>query len=59
MLLVRICIGKIEKNDKVQAILRGVPIRSNVEGWNCVYWVSEALQQPQADGNAIGTSQLD
>ena len=59
MLLVRICVGKIEKNDKVKAILRGVPIRDNVEGWNCVYWVAKALQLLSADDKAMGTSELD
>jgi len=58
MLLVRICIGKIEKSDRVKAILRSVPIRDNVESWNCVYWVAEALQLLAADDKCMGTSEL-
>jgi len=55
MLLVRICVGKIEKDDRTIAIIRGVPIWENMEGWNCVYWVNEALQLLQADEKAMGT----
>lgn len=58
-MLVRICIGKIEKNDRVRAILRGTPIRDNVDGWNCVYWVIEALRSLKADGKSMGTSELE
>ncbi|KAF2765264.1 hypothetical protein EJ03DRAFT_280396 [Teratosphaeria nubilosa] len=59
MLLVRVCIGKIEKDDRVRSILRSVPIRDDTENWNCVYWVKEALQLLKADGRAIGTGELD
>lgn len=59
MLLVRVCVGKIEKNDRVREILRQVPVRDSVEGWNCVSWVKEALRMLEADGESIGTSELD
>lgn len=58
MLLVRICVGKVENIDRVKAILRSVPIRDNEEGWNCVYWVIEALKLLSDDGKAMGTSHL-
>lgn len=59
MLLVRICVGKIEKNRRVKEILRNVPVRENVAGWNCVYWVVEALKRLEEDGRAMGTNELD
>lgn len=59
MLLVRICVGKVEKNSRLKEILRNVPIRDSVAGWNCVYWVVEALKRLQEDGKAMGTSELD
>ncbi|KAH8723970.1 hypothetical protein GQ44DRAFT_655675, partial [Phaeosphaeriaceae sp. PMI808] len=43
MLLVRICVAKIEKDDRIKTILRGVPTREGLQGWNYVYWVKEAL----------------
>ncbi|EPE31260.1 hypothetical protein GLAREA_12563 [Glarea lozoyensis ATCC 20868] len=36
MLLVRILVGKVEKMERIQALLRTVPIRSSEPGWNCV-----------------------
>ena len=38
--------------------MRDVPIRDNVEGWNCVSWVAEVLQLLNADGKALGTRKL-
>ncbi|KZF20584.1 hypothetical protein L228DRAFT_249337 [Xylona heveae TC161] len=59
MLLVRVMIGKVEKRDRLINILRSVPIRQNVQGWNCVWWVKEALELLRADGKALGTSILE
>lgn len=58
MLLVRICVGKIEKNDRVKTILRGVPIHGGIENWNCVHWVKEAISLLEQDKGALGTSDL-
>lgn len=59
MLLVRVLIGKVEDCSRIAVILRTTPIRPDVEGWNCVAWVMEALERVKADGKALGTSVLD
>jgi hypothetical protein len=59
MLLVRICVGKIEKADPAKEILRNVPVRGGATGWNCVYWVAEALQLLADDPKVMGSSNLD
>lgn len=59
MLLVRICVGKIQKYDRTVQILRSIPVQNNVPGWNCVSWVKEALEALERDGKAIGTGKLD
>ncbi|KAF2844340.1 hypothetical protein T440DRAFT_525650 [Plenodomus tracheiphilus IPT5] len=53
--LVRVMIAKIEKKDRFRSIVRNTLIREGVEGWNCVMWVQEALQNLKADGKALGT----
>lgn len=59
MLLVRVCVGKIKSKRDVERILRHVPIRDDVPGWNCVYWAKEALADLEGDDKAMGTSKLD
>ena len=59
MLLVRLVIGKVEKRNRFEQILRSIPIVQGDDQWNCVIWVKEALERLKADGKAIGTSQLD
>ncbi|KAL8923767.1 MAG: hypothetical protein Q9208_004415 [Pyrenodesmia sp. 3 TL-2023] len=59
MLLVRIVVGKVTSNDRLQAALRSVPIVQGDESWNCVAWVRQALEAVKADGKAVGTSQLE
>ncbi|KAI1314075.1 hypothetical protein F5Y03DRAFT_389558 [Xylaria venustula] len=56
MLLVRILIAKVVDKNRLQAILQGIPIRSDAPGWNCVGWVQEALEALVQDGKALGTS---
>lgn len=58
MLLIRVMIGKIEKTDRLEEILRQVPIKQGEPGWNCVFWVKEALEA-LVDGKVMGTSVLD
>lgn len=59
MLLVRVMIAKIEDNDRMLQILRGIPIRGGDEGWNCVGWIREALLELQNDGKVLGTSVME
>ncbi|KAG9241590.1 hypothetical protein BJ878DRAFT_220797 [Calycina marina] len=58
-LLVRVMIGKIERKDHAVDIIRKTPIKPGEPGWNCVIWVKEALTALQADGKALGTSNVD
>ncbi|TWU74366.1 hypothetical protein ED733_000287 [Metarhizium rileyi] len=44
MILVRVLIGKVKKKDRLDTILRGITIRGQSPGWNCVYWVEEAIR---------------
>lgn len=56
MLLVRITVGKIKDIKRLESIFRQIPIRSAVEGWNCVAWVKEALEAALRDKKALGTT---
>lgn len=58
MLLVRIMIAKIAKRERLVDILRGVPVRQDEPGWNCVGWVKEALENLCANGEVLGTSRV-
>lgn len=59
MLLFRVCIRKVNNGSKVESILRAVPVKGDVEGWNCVSWVMEALYLLSQDRGAMGTSKLE
>jgi len=54
-LLVRVLIAKVENRDRLESILRNVPTRQDIAGWNCIGWVKEALQSLEADRKALGT----
>ena len=56
MLLIRIVVGKVKDMSRLRAIFEGTPVRPEVEGWNCVEWVKEALLTAIKDGKALGTS---
>lgn len=44
MILARVLVGKVTSAERLAAVLRGVPVRgAGRPGWNCVWWVSEAL----------------
>lgn len=53
MILVRVIIGKVANVDRVASVLREVPVRDNQSGWNCVWWLREALEMLRADGKAL------
>ncbi|KAF5560245.1 hypothetical protein FPHYL_6758 [Fusarium phyllophilum] len=54
MLLVRIMIGKVKDGNRLESILRGIPVRPEVGGWNCVAWVKEAVEIALQDKRALG-----
>ena len=49
-------IAKVEGVDRLQTILRNVPVRPEQDGWSCKGWVKEALEALQDDGKVLGTS---
>jgi hypothetical protein len=55
MLLVRIMVGKVKNMGRLQSIFERTPVRPEVEGWNCVGWVKEALLAAMKDGKALGS----
>lgn len=59
MLLVRIIVGKVADKSCLVEILRNTPIRQGQPGWNCVFWVKEALERLKANTKALGTSVIE
>ncbi|KAH8777366.1 hypothetical protein F5883DRAFT_409224 [Diaporthe sp. PMI_573] len=53
MILVRVIIGKVANLERVASVLREVPVRDNQSGWNCVWWLREALDMLRADAKAL------
>ncbi|KAL8970776.1 MAG: hypothetical protein Q9197_003631 [Variospora fuerteventurae] len=58
-LLVRVVVAKVTSMARLQAALHGVPLVQGDPSWNCISWVRNALEAVRADGQAVGTSQLD
>lgn len=56
MLLVRILVAKVVDNSQLTSILRSTPVRQGEQGWNCVWWIKEALEKLERDGKTLGTS---
>jgi hypothetical protein len=54
MIMIRILIAKIESRERLAQLLRQIPIRQGQQGWNCVFWIKEALSQLQMSTNIIG-----
>lgn len=55
-LLLRVVIGKVKDQARLEAILKTVPMRPDVPGWNCVEWVKEAFEKVVKDGKtSMGT----
>ncbi|KAL3430688.1 hypothetical protein BDV09DRAFT_199445 [Aspergillus tetrazonus] len=55
MFRVRVMVSKVADGNRLAQILRKIPIRQNLQGWNCVAWVKEALESLSADGTALCT----
>ena len=56
MQLVRVLVAKVKDLKRIERILRAIPIRQDVRGWNCVDWMREALEALSNDGKALGTA---
>ncbi|KAL4796009.1 hypothetical protein BDV19DRAFT_156035 [Aspergillus venezuelensis] len=59
MLLIRITVEKVVDGARLVGILRNIPIRQNQPGWNCVFWLKEALDTIKADGRGLGISVIE
>jgi hypothetical protein len=58
MVLARVVIGKVKNTDRLKSILRNIPVRPEVPGWNCVDWVKEALQVVTSDGKTLDSTSI-
>lgn len=58
MILVRIVIGKVVNPERVVTLLRGVPIWDGQAGWNCVWWVREALDTLREEGGVLSRTSV-
>lgn len=59
MLLVLIMIAKVKDHRQLSNALRSTPIRQGLTGWNCVFWVKEALERLQRETKALGTKVIE
>ena len=58
-LLARILIAKIEDEDRLINLLRGLPVVQDDPSWRCRTWVASALAAIAKDGKCVGTAELD
>lgn len=56
MLLVRLVIGKIADHQRLEQILKEVPLRPDDANWNCVVWMANAFEKVVTDGRALSSS---
>lgn len=54
MQLVRVLIGKVKDMNRLKSIFRNIPVRPEVQGWNCVGWVKEGVETALQDKNTLG-----
>jgi len=52
-------IGKSSAKTALWILFEKTTIKPGEPGWNCVIWAKEALTALQADGKALGTSNVD
>ncbi|KAK5998887.1 hypothetical protein PT974_01271 [Cladobotryum mycophilum] len=55
ILLVRVLVGKVKNLERLLELFRNSPLRPDVTGWNCVYWVKEALETAAKDSNVLAS----
>lgn len=59
MLLARIMIGKVKNNAQLVATLAAVPLVQANPAWTCHIWVRNAVAALAADGESLGTKDVD
>ncbi|KAF3351849.1 DNA polymerase epsilon subunit D [Verticillium dahliae VDG2] len=55
MILVRVLAAKVKRMERLESIMRSVPVRPDVPDWTSRSWVEEACKKLQSDGKAIGS----
>lgn len=58
-LLARILIAKIEDEQRLTDILRGLQVVQGDPSWRCRTWIAGALAKIAKDGKCVGTAELD
>nr|POE56791.1 hypothetical protein CFP56_33763 [Quercus suber] len=56
MILVRVMIGKVADNLRLESVLESTPVRQGHPTWNCVGWVKEAIEVLERDRRVLGTA---
>lgn len=59
MLLVRLVMGKIADRERLEHVLRGVPLRTDDPDWNCVLWMEDAFGRLVGDGRVLDSTVRD
>ena len=57
-LLARMLIAKIENEERLIALLRGLPVVQGDSNWRCRSWIANALAEIAKDGKCVGTAEL-
>ncbi|KAL6231141.1 hypothetical protein BDW75DRAFT_244167 [Aspergillus navahoensis] len=58
-LLALILIAKVENEERLNVIIRSIPVVQHTPDWRCRTWLINALTALAKDGTAVGTSELD
>jgi hypothetical protein len=58
-LLARILIAKIEDDQRLIALFRGLPVVQGDPNWRCRHWIANGLAKIAKDGKCVGTAELD
>lgn len=57
-MLVRVLIGKVEDQTRLQTLLENVAIRQGDPGWNCASWIGDSLRVIARDGRCVGRASI-
>ncbi|KAH7396968.1 hypothetical protein DE146DRAFT_61908 [Phaeosphaeria sp. MPI-PUGE-AT-0046c] len=57
-LLARILIAKIEDEQRLISLFRGLPVTQGDTNWRCRTWIASGLAEIAKDGGCVGTAEL-
>jgi hypothetical protein len=57
--LARILIAKIEDEQRLITLFRGLPVVQDDSNWRCRSWIASGLVKIGQDGKCVGTAELD